>query len=1015
VQNAAGENEMTSLTDSKVGVVTFERSAPNKVVRMVDPAGRSHRYGYTTDSFGNVVLATYTDPAGKITRYGYEGRAVLKTLTAPDGTVTTFGSDADQRVTSLTRNGQTWTCDYTTPWRTTVTDPQGNATTHRFDRRGRITSSSGPPYAPTNVRAVPGDAQAALSWAAATANGSPVTGYTITASPGGATKTVAGDVTSTMFDGLTNDTAYTFTAVATNAIGDSVASAPSKEVTPRSDPSLLAPLVAPKNVVATPGDTQARVSWTEPTLSLPLLTTYTVTTYRAADGAELGTTAAGSDSEVTVTGLKNGTPVYFTVTARTLLLSATSEPSNTVTPAGPPFAPTDVVAKRGDRQVEVSWQPPGPRPDGTPGDNGAPITSYTVTAYRAHDNARVSTTTNVSASPVTVGSLTNGTAYYFTVQASNRVGAGQESARSNVVIPAGRPFAPTNVTASAGPQPGEARVTWSPPPVQPDGTAGDNGDPIVSYTVRTHPGGATTTVGGDTTSTVVSGLRGDTYTFTVTAANGVGDSPESAHSNSVTVTSPPDPPTGVSASSVGDTVTVSWSAPTRLNGSTLTGYIVTGTPLAGPGSEVTTTVHDPLVTSTVFTGLPGGTTYEFRVVATSDLGNSEPSAPSNSVTTESAPGAPTDVRAVPGDRRVQLSWTGPSDLNGSQITGYEISVEPACSPPCTGLTVVGADTTSTVVENGLTNTTSYSFRVRAKSTAGFGPYSAAVDAIPHRPTHVAMGDSYSSGVGAEDVNNNDDIGGEHEMCQRADEAYGPVYHELQSAEADLVFLACGGAVTGHPNSPAEDTEGLSAIQKLLGEGGQIARMPGYAELVTLTIGGNDIGFTDVLFDCFLRVEQECDEQYRSGGPQDVAARINAMRAVLTDVYQAIRGRAPEARIAVLTYPQIITETDNCFEQTNYVPSGIKLSDEEKIWIRGRTADLAGVTLDAITDTGDSRIVPVDELGRFADDGHGVCAEPDSERYVNGAVPSDLGESFHPTVPGYQREAQDLLAKIGPVA
>ena len=48
---------MTSITDSKVGLASCERSAPNNVVRMVEPAGRSHRFGYTTASFGNVVLA----------------------------------------------------------------------------------------------------------------------------------------------------------------------------------------------------------------------------------------------------------------------------------------------------------------------------------------------------------------------------------------------------------------------------------------------------------------------------------------------------------------------------------------------------------------------------------------------------------------------------------------------------------------------------------------------------------------------------------------------------------------------------------------------------------------------------------------------------------------------------------------------------------------------------------------------------------------------------------------------
>jgi hypothetical protein len=91
-----------------------------------------------------------------------------------------------------------------------------------------------------------------------------------------------------------------------------------------------------------------------------------------------------------VAGLQNGTPVYFTVAASTQgLLPFTSEPSNAVTPAGPPFAPTDVVATRGDGQVEVGWTPPAPRPDGTPGDNGDPISGYTVTASRADDNVEV--------------------------------------------------------------------------------------------------------------------------------------------------------------------------------------------------------------------------------------------------------------------------------------------------------------------------------------------------------------------------------------------------------------------------------------------------------------------------------------------------------------------------------------------------------------------------------------------------------------------------------------------------
>jgi YD repeat-containing protein len=699
VTNAAGENEMTSMTDSQVGVVSFERSAPNKVVRMVDPAGRSHRYGYSTDSFGNVVLATYTDPAGKITRYGYEGRAVLKTLTAPDGTVTTFGSDADQRLTSLTRNGETWTFDYTTPWRTTVTDPQGNATTHRFDRRGRITSSSGPPYAPTNVRAVPGDAQSALSWAAATANGSAVTGYTITASPGGATKTVAGDVTSTMFDGLTNDTAYTFTAVATNAIGDSVRSATSNEVTPRSDSSLLAPLVAPTNVVASRGDTQAQVSWAEPTLTLPLLTTYEVTTHRAADGAELGTTPAGTDSSVTVTGLKNGTPVYFTVTARSLLISATSEPSNTITPAGPPFAPTDVFAARGDRQVEVSWQPPGPRPDGTPGDNGDPITSYTVTAFRGDDNTEVRTIEN-AVSPLVVDGLTNGTEYYFTVRATNGVGTGPDSLLSNYVTPAGRPAAPTDVGAMA--RYSDARVRWA--------TPDDNGSRITGYTVIVSDGRRQTvpaSVNSFNATTIVNLEDGVIYEFTVVATNDVSDSEPSAASNGVVATKEPGQPGNVNASASVGNATVTWT-PAEPNGAPVLHYTIradSGQVVTAPGGA----------TSATFTDLAPGSSHYFFVTAMNFVGDGQ-TVVSNTVKIPENPGSPFDVSAVAIQEGAEVSWTAPSS-GGSPITSYTVTASPGAAEKDVPNDFAAGEVPSTTFQP-LDPTTTYTFTVVATNEVG---------------------------------------------------------------------------------------------------------------------------------------------------------------------------------------------------------------------------------------------------------------------------------------------------------
>jgi hypothetical protein len=89
------------------------------------------------------------------------------------------------------------------------------------------------PDSPTGVSAVPGHAQATVSWTAPTNDGgAALTGYTVTASPGGASVMVDALATSATLGALSNDVAYTFTVVASSSLGDSATSEPSIPVTP---------------------------------------------------------------------------------------------------------------------------------------------------------------------------------------------------------------------------------------------------------------------------------------------------------------------------------------------------------------------------------------------------------------------------------------------------------------------------------------------------------------------------------------------------------------------------------------------------------------------------------------------------------------------------------------------------------------------------------------------------------------------------------------------------------------
>jgi RHS repeat-associated protein len=181
------------------------------------------------------------------------------------------------------------------------------------------------PAAPEAVAATAGNAQATVSWLAPWSDGgTPVTSYTVTASPGGATASVSGAATSATVTGLTNGNSYTFTVTATTAVATSGASAASASI-------MLAPVPdPPTGVTAAAGNGRAIISWTAPdTDNGEALTGYTVTT--SPGGAT--TSTSGSVIAATVTGLTNGTAYTFTVTAANAAgTSAASAPSSPVTP-----------------------------------------------------------------------------------------------------------------------------------------------------------------------------------------------------------------------------------------------------------------------------------------------------------------------------------------------------------------------------------------------------------------------------------------------------------------------------------------------------------------------------------------------------------------------------------------------------------------------------------------------------------------------------------------------------------
>lgn len=227
--------------------------------------------------------------------------------------------------------------------------------------------------------------------------------------------------------------------------------------------------------------------------------------------------------------------------------------------------------------------------------------------------------------------------------------------------------------------------------------------------------------------------------------------------------------------------------------------------------------------------------------------------------------------------------------------------------------------------------------------------------------YTALGDSYSSGVGTR--NYYSDSG----SCYRGPQAY-PVQVAARLG-ATLTFAACSGA----------------KVPDVLNQLGSLTASTAY---VTVSVGGNDAGFADVITRCALPWPWTCTTEINNANTYI----RNTLPGALDNLYNQIHAKAPNAKVAVVGYPHLFNG-----EECNALA---RISPGEQSSLNA-TADLLATTISGRAAAHGFRFVDV----RTAFTGHAVC---DDVEWLNG-LSNPILESYHPNAAGQTSGYTPLVA------
>jgi hypothetical protein len=258
-------------------------------------------------------------------------------------------------------------------------------------------------------------------------------------------------------------------------------------------------------------------------------------------------------------------------------------------------------------------------------------------------------------------------------------------------------------------------------------------------------------------------------------------------------------------------------------------------------------------------------------------------------------------------------------------------------------------------------------------------------------SYVALGDSYTSGPLVPDQV------GRPPGCHRSDHDYPALVARALGLRLDDV--SCSGAEAADMTSPQTTSDGVNPPQ--------LSALGRATTLVTLGVGGDDLGVTSVIEHCLAATPwgptisgRTCRAHYDPGGQDSLAAAVQSVGAKVAGVLARIHRLAPRATVLVVGYPAIVPSTgDGCWPSMPFTRTDAPYLGQTE---RELDAMLATVSAD-----GGARYVDT----YTPSEAHTACA-PASVRWIEPIVPATAAFPVHPNARGETAMAALVLAALG---